>query len=436
MTFKRIFAFLLAAFVAPCLFSCTVFRQQPVEDETQSLKQEKAISFRITWKDYSGRGQAIWKIVDTYNQQSEQDAVVQVVSGDEDLDAIGALLETEQDMVFVLPYRYVAYFGSLGLLTDLTGSFTQEENAFYPKVWELGKADGVTYGIPWLGHSMCLLYNKTLLKKADVDPASITSLDALADAMTIIEEKTEAKGIGLVGADSNDVSWMVNQFIYGFGGKLVNEAGDRVAINSPESIAAIEYYRDVLGAHAPSSWTIDTGVEVMEHFLKQEVAFEIQGIWGVTDVLKNGSPFEVGVIPLKQIGICSEIGPMMLVIPKNMSDEAKARATDFIRYMISMDAQEAILNGEFSPEHDAYYPFRTPIRDDMADTQMLRMNPVYQVFIEGFENPSIDVPVPKWQTIKKELYEPGLHSVMIGAISVETFLAMIETNGNQILNGE
>ena len=114
------------------------------------------------------------------------------------------------------------------------------------------------------------------------------------------------------------------------------------AINSPESIAAIEYYRDVLGAHAPSSWTIDTGVEVMEHFLKQEVAFEIQGIWGVTDVLKNGSPFEVDVIPLKQIGICSEIGPMMLVIPKNMSDETKSQATDFIRYMISMDAQEAI----------------------------------------------------------------------------------------------
>lgn len=436
MIIKRILALFMVAFVLPCMFSCAVPDRTQQKIQTPSPQPEPTISFRITWQDYSGRGQAIAKIVDGYNNISAAESSVQVVSGDEDLAAIQTLLESEQDMVFVLPYRYVEYFGNLGLLTDLSEAFSQEQSAFYPAVWDLGKANGVTYGIPWLGHSMCLLYNETLLKKAEIDPASITSLEALVSAMTAIEEKTGARGIGLVGANSNDVSWMVNQFVYGFGGKLVNQAGDRVLINSPESVAAIEFYRDVLGAHAQSSWTIDTGVQVMEYFLKQEVAFEIQGIWGVTDVQKNGKPFEVGVIPLKRIGVCSEIGPMMLAIPQNMNDEGKAKATDFIRYMISIQAQEEILNGEFSPEHDAYYPFRTPIRKDMADTQILRMNPVYQIFIEGFENPSVDVPVPKWQTIKKELYEPGLHSVMIGAIPVSTFLSMIETKGNDILSAD
>ncbi|MPN53365.1 hypothetical protein SDC9_201029 [bioreactor metagenome] len=125
---------------------------------------------------------------------------------------------------------------------------------------------------------------------------------------------------------------------------------------------------------------------------------------------------------------------MMLAAPKNMSEQAKQQSIAFIHYMISIDAQQAILNGEYSPEHDAYYPFRTPIRKDMANTQMMKMYPVYQVFIEGFENPSIDVPVPAWQPIKKEFYEPGLHSVMIGAISAETFLKMIETEGNKALS--
>ncbi len=322
----------------------------------------------------------------------------------------------------------------MGLLSDLTSEFTEESSLFYPSVWELGMVENSVYGIPWIGHSMCLLYNKSLLNKAGVDAESIVDLDTFVSALTAVEEKTDAMGIGLVGADSNDVSWMVNQFIYGFGGELVNKSGDRVVINSRESADAIKFYKDVLGAHAQSSWLNDTGTEVMKSFLNQEVAFEIQGIWGITDIQKNGSPFEVGVIPLKQIGVCSEIGPMMLAIPQNMSDSGRQQALSFIRYMISTDAQQAILNGEYSPERDAYYPFRTPIRKDMAEAPLMQMNPIYQVFIEGFDNPSVDVPVPAWQSIKKEYYEPGLHSVMIGAIPVETFLEMIETEGNKTLS--
>jgi len=436
MTFKRLLALFMAAFVAPCLLSCADVKASQQATQTQPQESGATLPFRITWKDYSGRGQAISKIVEQYNLISEEDETVQVVSGDEDLAAIQTLLETAPETILVLPYRYVQYFGHAGQLADLTDDFKQEATAFYQEVWQLGTSSGRTYGIPWLGHSMCLLYNKTLLKEAEVDPTQITSLDTLVAALTAIEEKTGIYGIGLVGADSNDVSWMVNQFVYGFGGELVDSSGTNVLINSPESAAAIEFYRDVLGAHAQSTWTKDTGVEVMEYFLKQQVAFEIQGIWGVTDVEKNGSPFEVGVIPLEQIGMCAEIGPMMLAIPSGMSDAGKEQAKAFIRYMISMNAQEAILNGEFSPEHDAYYPFRTPIRKDMVNTQMLQMNPIFKVFIEGFENPSIDVPVPAWQTIKKELYEPGLHSFMIGAITSEGLLRMIETEGNKILSDD
>lgn len=434
MTFRRISAFLIATGLMMSQLSCTPSNHAQSDTKKQTISQTSTLSFRITWKDYSGRGQAIQKIVDQYNQLFADDATIQLISGDEDLAAIQTLLEEDSETVFVLPYRYVRYFGNLGLLTDLTSDFNEEKSAFYPEVWALGTTNGNTYGIPWLGHTMCLLYNESLLAAAGVNPESIIDLDSFVSALTAVEEKTSARGIGLVGADSNDISWMVNQFIYGFGGKLVNQTGDKVLINTRESTDAINFYKNVLGAHAQSTWTQDTGTEVMKYFLNQEVAFEIQGIWGISDVQKNGAPFEVGVIPLKQIGVCSEIGPMMLATPKNMSEQAKQQSIAFIHYMISIDAQQAILNGEYSPEHDAYYPFRTPIRKDMANTQMMKMYPVYQVFIEGFENPSIDVPVPAWQPIKKEFYEPGLHSVMIGAISAETFLKMIETEGNKTLS--
>ena len=416
---------LSAACEAPLGYQSSISPSQPAEE----------LSFRITWDSYSGRGEAIQKIVDSFNEENSSDLNVSMISGDEDGAAIETLLQAaDNDTVFVLPYRYVQYFGAKGYLADLAGSFAGTDKLFYPALWNLGTVDGAVYGIPWLGHSICLLYNKTLLKEAGVSPESITSLNSWVAAMDAVEAKTGVKGVGLVGAESNDVSWMVNQFVYGFGSALVDDAGTKVTVNNDKAKAAIEFYRDTLGAYAQSTWKDDTGKEVMNYFLNQQVAFEFQGIWGVTDIEKNGSPFEVGVISLSDIGICSEVGPMMLAIPAKMSEEHKKAAIAFVNYMISNPAQEQIMNGEYSPEHDTYYPFRTPIRLDMAESGFFTSNPEYVSFLSGFENPSIDVPVPAWQTVKDSIYAPGLHKVMTGELTVDDFLSTVETEGNKILS--
>ncbi len=430
---KHFLFLLVLTFLAVALLACKETGGSTTESSTAQTDASSQLSFRITWTDYSGRGQAIQKIVDSYNAISADDEDVVMIGGDENQTTIEQMLASSPETVFVLPYRYVQYFGYRGELMDLSDSFTEEKNLFYEKIWQLGTADGKVYGIPWLGHSMCLLYNKTLLETAGVDAGSITSLDTLVLALEQVEQATNAQGIGLVGAESNDVSWMVNQFIYGFGGSLVDESGKSVVINSPQAADALDFYKNVLGPHAQPTWVDDTGVEVMKCFLNQEIAFEIQGIWGITDVQKNGEPFEVGVIPLSRIGLNAEVGPMMLALPAGISEQGIEQAVSFIRYMISMDAQQAILNGEYSPEHDEYYPFRTPIRLDMADTAMMRMHPDYQLFIEGFASPSVDVPVPKWQTVKDDYYQAGLHRVMIGETTIEAFLRWIETEGNRIL---
>ena len=382
---------------------------------------------------YSGRGEAIRLIVDDYNRQSDNDVTLE--GGDEDLKTIEGQLKSGSDTLFVLPYRFVKYFGDKGYLEDLTEAFREERTLFYNEVWALGTVDQKTYGVPWLGHSMCLLYNKRLMEKAGVRAESIQDMASFVEAIVAVKEKTGAGGLGLVGANSNDVSWMVNQFIYGYGSGLVSEDGRTVTINNAKSAEALKVYRDVLGPYAQVGWADDTAVEVMDSFRKELVAFEILGIWGVADIHKNGSPFEVGILPLKNIGLRSEVGPMMLAFPKGMSEDAKQAALDFVRYMVSKPAQEEIMRGEYSPEHDAYYPFRTPIRKDMADSPIFQSHPGYQAFIVGFETPSVDVPVPAWQAIKDEVYAPGLHQVMRGEMPIEEFLSDVEKRGNEILQG-
>ncbi len=428
----------IALLLAVALAVLFVFHPFPASNVTKEAMDtvKGSLNFRITWKGYSGRGEAIAKIVDSYNQEQNPGSVIVMENGDEDINVIKGLLENNSQTIFVLPYRYVKYFGSKGYLMDLTSSFKDAQALFYPKIRELGMVGNTVYGVPWLGHSMCLLYNKTLLEKAGVDASAIKSLDALADALQKVEAKTDACGIGLVGLGSNDISWMVNQFIYGFGSKLVSDDGKTVAVNNEKAKAALKFYRDVLGKHAQQTWHEDTGIEVMARFRNQEVAFEIQGIWGVTDIQKNGSPFEVGIIKLSDIGLCAEVGPMMLALPAGLESEAADEAFRFMRYLISNPAQEKIMKGEYSPEHDAYYPFRTPIRIDMAGSAVFQNHPEYMAFIEGFERPSIDVPVPDWQAVKDEIYEPGLSRVMCCDMTIEAFLKEVETKGNKILSGQ
>ncbi|PKM93748.1 MAG: sugar ABC transporter substrate-binding protein [Firmicutes bacterium HGW-Firmicutes-1] len=442
MSYKTpIWKYILFIVLITLLSSCGIQNntKTSLKSEEQSSLQEKkeSLTLRITWKTYSGRGVAIRKIVDSYNAINQTNYEISVIDGDEDLESIESLLESNDAVdLYVLPYRYVQYLGYNNKLQDLTSSFANEESLFYEKLWELGVVEQKVYGIPWLGHSMGLIYNKNLLRKAGVEPSNINSLDKLVAACKQVEENTDAHGIGLVGAEHNDISWMVNQFIYGFGGTLVNSQGMKVTINSSNAKAAIEFYKNDLGAYAQDTWLIDSGVEVMDYFREQQIAFEIQGLWGITDIWKNGRPFETGVIPLENIGLYAEVGPMMLALQPHLNEEKKTAAIQFIQYLISIKAQEMIMDGEYSPEHDAYYPFRLPVRKDITDSIVFEKYPEFSMFLTGFSEPSIDVPVPQWQLIKDEYYAPGLHLVMENKMSIDDFLQEIQDQGDKILMGE
>jgi multiple sugar transport system substrate-binding protein len=418
---------------------CGGTQSEPSKESDSEVTQSESdsLAFRITWKTYSGRGEAISRIVEAYNAQSDTTIPVKLVDGDEDLMAIEGLLDKGGSVdIYMLPYRYVQYFGYENKLDDMTDELQVEEHLFFDKLWKLCVVDDKVYGVPWLGHSMGLIYNKDLLERAGVDPAAINSPEALAEACRQVEEKTGAVGIGLVGANHNDVSWMVNQFIYGYGGSLVSPDGKTVMVNSDAARMAIDFYRNVLGQHAQKTWVTDTGVEVMDYFRNQQVAFEIQGLWGITDIWKADNKFETGVIPLEQLGLCPEIGPMMVSLQPGLSKERRAASIDFIQFLITQKAQDMIMEGEYSPEHDAYYPFRLPVRKDITKSMVFRKYPEFAVFLSGFSNPSIDVPVPLWQHVKDEYYAPGLHEVMAGTMTVDDFLKQVELEGNKILDGE
>lgn len=216
---------------------------------------------------------------------------------------------------------------------------------------------------------------------------------------------------------------MTNQFIYTFGGELISKGDDgseNIAIHSDESIKALDFYINDLGPYAQEGWQNHTGVDVMEAFGNGEIAFEIQGPWAVSDIWKRGYPFDVGVLPLDRIGMYSEVGPMMLAIAKSCEDPEAAQT--FIRYMIEIDNLEKVMDGEYIPKYDAYYPFRVPLRKDMQTSTFFRKYPEFLAFIEGFKRPSISTPSDLWAKVQDEEYPRLLHEAMTGTISIESAL--------------
>lgn len=393
-----------------------------------------SITFRITWDSTSGRGETIRTIVDDFNN-SQDTVLVSMLGGDEDGDVIEGLLESETGPdVFVLPYRYIQSFGALDMLMTLNEDFGSDESNYYEAIFDLAKVDSKLYGMPWVGHSMCILYNKDILDTAGVVPSDITSYDAFIDALIQIEENTDVKGIGLVGANHHDLSWMTTQFINSFGGSLVNEDGTVINIDSQQTMDGLDYYINELGSYAQEGWEEHNGIDVMTAFRQEEVAFEIQGPWGITDIWKSGNPFEVGAISFARLGGYSEIGILMLAIKTNIEEEKVDAAIDFIEYMISLEALESVMSGEYSVKHQEYYPFRIPMRKDMVDSVFFSTFPEFSEFIYGFENPSVNTPIPEWSAIHTEYYIPGLHEVIVKEQTLEDFLEYVEEEGNKILN--
>lgn len=397
--------------------------------------QVTKINFRITWDEDSGRGESINLIVKRFNNLND-DIEVALVGGDEDEETVDSyFLDDEGNIdVYVLPYRFVQKYGSLGELDSLESDFNNKLGSYYPSILDMAKVDNELYGLPWVGHSMSLIYNKDILDVAGVDPSTINSYQTLIDALMTIEDETEVSGIGLVGANHHDLSWMSTQFIYSFGGSLVNNDESQISINSQESKNALEFYINDLGSYAQDDWENANGGDVMTAFRNQEVAFEIQGPWGVTDIWKAGNPFEVGAISLSKIGGYSEVGPMMLCISSNIENDKREAAIKFMDYMTSIEALNLVMNGEYVQEYEGYLPYRVPVRKDMVDTDFFNDNPVFKEFIYGFEYPSINTPIPEYNTIHTLYYQSLLHDVILGNRTIDDFLQEIETEGNKLLN--
>ena len=175
----------------------------------------------------------------------------------------------------------------------------------------------------------------------------------------------------------------------------------------------------------------------MADFRNQVVAMEFQGPWGITDIWKNGNPFEVSAapVPAGPAGRAADIGPYMLTVPVGVEGKKLEASKKLIEFLGSKKGQEMLMKGEKADDGN-YYPFRVPVRKDMEDTDYFKKHPEFLVFIEGLKYPSVSTPVKEWVKVEEEVYRSQLNKAVIGEVSVEEALKNIEKLGNEILKNQ
>ncbi|MCA0984745.1 ABC transporter substrate-binding protein [Halobacillus yeomjeoni] len=405
---------------------------------------ETDIKMQIVWGTDSGRGEAIQTIVDEFEKENEDINVELVSTTQNNQKLLTQVLSGQAPEVLQVPYREVRNLASEGAFMDLTDEFSDDAENFYDELVNLGTVNDKLYGFPWLGHTIQLVYNKTMFEEAGIDgpPENWDELYETAKKLTKDTDgdgKIDQYGLGLVGKQHPDVAWLTNMFVNQAGGEIVKESGDgyKVALNSPEGKEALKFYKKLVNEVAPPDTGNKDGGGVMADFRNEVVAMEFQGPWGITDIWKNGNPFEVAAapVPAGPEGRAADLGPYMLSIPDTVSGDKAEASKKLIEFLGSKKAQEMIMLGEKGDDGE-YYPFRVPMRKDLADSDYFQEHPEFLVFIEGLKYPSISSPVEAWARVEQEVYQSQLNQMVTGEKSVEEALETVEEKGNKILDSK
>ncbi len=162
---------------------------------------------------------------------------------------------------------------------------------FFPGLLAPFQRDGSTYGLPKDASPLALFYNPEMLEAAGVEaPTTWEELQAAAEALT----SGDVAGLCL---GSEIQRW--GAFIYQNGGSLYNDDMTEMTLDSPETVAALDY---LLGLH--ESGSMQTPAEIGaswcgEAFGTGQAAMTMEGNW-LVPAMENDFPdttFEMAELP-------------------------------------------------------------------------------------------------------------------------------------------
>ena len=286
--------------------------------------------------------------------------------------------------VMALDVVYIAEFASAGWVAPLDHLFTEEElGAYLDGTVSGAKYEGTLYAAPWFTNASALFYRTDVLEELGISEVPTT----FQGWIDVYEKLGEDSGIDYAfcyqGAQSEAMVCNWVEFLASFGASVLDESG-APACNTQEAVDATQLMADYIGTYAPEGTTTYAETEAQQVF-QEGKALTCRTWSGTWNTFNNPEESDVAgkvgmtVLPVNAEGDVAHscLGGLDLVINTYISDEQKAAAETFVKWMTSEEAEKAFcLSSSQPPTVKAVY----------ADADVLAAIPFYTDFYSIIEN--------------------------------------------------
>jgi multiple sugar transport system substrate-binding protein len=208
------------------------------------------------------------------------------VAGGAELQKIGAQIAADDAPDMIQRNYSVPQYNQLGLIVPATDIVTEIIGMYGDTGARQKKElmiDGDWYAIPFHVRSDGGWVRKDLWDAVGIDVTQLKTYDELREAcMEVSDPAKEIWGWGMTVNRGGDGNWMTHRLIHSFGATWVDETGQNVTIDSPETVQAMEWLLDTytnpqwerMLPPGVLSWTDPTNNEV---FLGGKLAYTQNG---------------------------------------------------------------------------------------------------------------------------------------------------------------
>jgi len=202
--------------------------------------------------------------------------------------------------ILLLDQIWVTQYASAGFIEPLDDRVSKSKlraDDFFPGAWGAAKYQGKQYAVPFdVGVWALLYYNKDMFRKAGLDPEKppVTWDEFYNYGKRMTNARENKYGTAIWVGTGDAVQCVVDAFIFSNGGKVVDDAGKKSLLNTPESIEALEFYKK-LQTISPLGTVGRSEEDAFRLFTAGQVAMFMYGEWGQDTIAARAPDMDYGI---------------------------------------------------------------------------------------------------------------------------------------------
>ncbi len=297
---------------------------------------------------------------------------------------------------------------------------------FYPTLLKDGQIDGEQDMLPFNKSDEVLYYNADVLKKLNITPPTNLS-DFVLDLAKVTKSDNSQWGLSLT--PSSD-EWSI--FYKDLGGKdFVSSDGQSVTFNQG---ANQQYALSAMNLLVPLVKTkavhVTSGYSWQNDFASQKSVFAISTIASypfLSEGINGAFKFDEAPIPGGPAGQNTVLYGTNLALFKNVSDDNRAAAWDYMKFLTSAQADESFV------QQTGYMPIRQSAFNSSTLQSYYTKFPARKVGPEQINNAFVASIQPGWQQADDDISNNYI-SVLKGQLTADAALTKVTKECNSDLS--